>query len=88
MIAARMGRSRKLPLRKDWDSSKDGIMLVALRAKFDQHPDLKRILLDTGDRKIVEHTDRDRYWADGGDGSGLNRLGELLLRLRAELRNE
>src|SRR5580704_7800443 len=27
MIAARMGRSRKRPLRKDWESVKDSIML-------------------------------------------------------------
>lgn len=86
MIAARMGRSRKRPLRRDWESAKDGIMLDALRAKFGQHEDLKRTLLETGERRLVEHTPRDRYWADGGDGSGRNRLGELLMRLRTELR--
>jgi ribA/ribD-fused uncharacterized protein len=87
MIAARMGRSRKHPIRKDWESAKDGIMMDALRAKFTQHDELKHILLDTGERRIVEHTPRDNYWADGGDGSGKNRLGELLMRLRSELRN-
>jgi ribA/ribD-fused uncharacterized protein len=87
MIAARMGRSRKRPLRKDWEGSRDGVMMEALRAKFDQHPDLKRTLLETGDRTLVERTANDRYWGDGGDGSGRNRLGELLMRLRSELRN-
>ena len=86
MIAARMGRSRKRPLRPDWESSKDGIMMDALRAKFGQHEDLRRILIGTADRRIVEHTRNDRYWADGGDGTGKNRLGELLMQLRAELR--
>ncbi|HZE99489.1 MAG TPA: NADAR family protein [Planctomycetota bacterium] len=86
MIAARMGRSRKRPLRPDWEMSKDEIMLGALRAKFGQHEDLKRLLLGTGERKIVEHTKYDRYWGDGGDGSGRNRLGELLMQLRAEYR--
>jgi ribA/ribD-fused uncharacterized protein len=85
MIAARMGRSRKRPLRRDWESAKDGIMLEALRAKFSQHPDLRKLLLETGDRPLVEHTANDQYWADGGDGSGRNRLGELLMRLREEL---
>jgi len=66
--------------------SKDEIMLGALRAKFGQHEDLKRLLLGTGERKIVEHTKYDRYWGDGGDGSGRNRLGELLMQLRAEYR--
>ena len=84
--AANMGRSRKLPLRRDWESAKDRIMMDALRAKFTQHEDLKAILLGTGDAKLVEHTENDSYWADGGDGSGKNRLGQLLMQLRTELR--
>jgi ribA/ribD-fused uncharacterized protein len=84
--AADMGRSRKLPLRRGWESVKDQVMLEAVRAKFTQHDDLKAILLGTGDANIVEHTERDSYWGDGGDGSGLNRLGHILMRVRAELR--
>jgi ribA/ribD-fused uncharacterized protein len=86
MIAARMGRSRKRPLRPDWEKAKDDVMLQALRAKFGQHPELKKLLLQTGERPIVEHTTNDSYWADGGDGSGRNKLGLLLMQLRAELR--
>jgi len=86
MVAARMGRSRERPLRKDWENVKDRIMLDALRAKFEQHEGLKELLLGTGDARIVEHTSKDRYWADGGDGTGLNRLGILLMQVRSELR--
>ena len=84
MVAARMGRSRKRPLRKDWESVKDRIMHEAVLAKFTQHADLREILLGTGDSKIVEHTENDRYWGDGGDGSGKNMLGRLLLRVREQ----
>ncbi len=84
--AANMGRSRKLPLRRDWESVKDQVMLEAVRAKFSQHEDLKAVLLGTGDALLVEHTANDSYWGDGGDGSGLNRLGHILMRVRAELR--
>ena len=84
--AAAMGRSRKLPLRRDWESVKDQIMLEAVRAKFTQHDDLKATLLGTGDAKLVEHTANDSYWGDGGDGSGKNRLGQLLMQVREELR--
>ena len=63
-------------------------MRQALRAKFTQHPDLQKLLLDTGDAVLVEHTTNDNYWADGGDGSGKNRLGLLLMELREQLRNE
>jgi hypothetical protein len=84
--AANMGRSRKLPLRRDWESVKDQIMLEVVRAKFTQHEDLKAILLGTGDAQLVEHTAKDSYWGDGGDGSGKNRLGQILMQVRDELR--
>ncbi|WP_435021489.1 NADAR family protein [Tundrisphaera sp. TA3] len=87
MIAARMGRSRKRPLRKDWESAKDRIMHEAVMAKFAQHADLREILLGTGDATIVEHTENDAYWGDGGDGRGKNMLGRILMRVRAELRD-
>jgi ribA/ribD-fused uncharacterized protein len=86
MIAARMGRDRKRPLRRDWETVKERVMLDALRAKFTQHEDLKAILLGTRDAKLVEHTANDSYWADGGDGTGKNRLGVLLMQLHDELR--
>jgi ribA/ribD-fused uncharacterized protein len=85
MVAARMGRSRQRPLRADWEVVKDDVMRAALRAKFTQHPQLQSLLLATGDADLVEHTRNDTYWADGGDGSGRNRLGELLMELRTQL---
>lgn len=88
MEVAKMGRDRKRPLRKDWEEVKDDIMREALRAKFTQNKDLKKILLETGDAELVEHTANDNYWGDGGDGSGKNMLGKLLMELREELKNE
>ena len=88
MIAARMGRNRALPLRADWEAVKDDVMREALRAKFTQHPELKSLLLSTSSAELVEHTRNDRYWADGGDGSGKNRLGQLLMELRDELKGD
>ncbi|KAJ3277396.1 hypothetical protein HK104_003339 [Borealophlyctis nickersoniae] len=85
--AASRGRSRALPLRPDWESVKDDIMYRALIAKFTQHKSLQEVLLGTGDATLVEHTTNDSYWADGGDGSGKNMLGILLMRLRGELRS-
>lgn len=84
--AASMGRDRKRPLRRDWESVKEDVMYRALVAKFTQHADLRDVLLGTGDAILVEHTVNDSYWGDGGDGSGKNRLGHLLMRLRMELR--
>jgi ribA/ribD-fused uncharacterized protein len=86
MVAARMGRSHKRPLRKDWENVKDRIMHEAVLAKFSQHADLREMLLGTGDAKIVEHTENDSYWGDGGDGKGKNMLGQILMKVREELR--
>jgi ribA/ribD-fused uncharacterized protein len=86
MIAARMGRDRKKPLRRDWEAVKDDVMREAVRAKFTQHPDLLTLLLATGDAHLVEHTTNDSYWGDGGDGSGKNMLGRILMHLRDQLR--
>ena len=46
------------------------------------------LLLATGDAKLVEHTDNDDYWGDGGDGSGRNELGRILMAVRDALRAE
>lgn len=86
MIAARMGRDRSKPLRRDWESAKVEVMLRALRAKFSQHEELRELLLSTGEERLVEHTRNDAYWGDGGNGSGKNMLGRLLMRVREELR--
>lgn len=86
MQAAQMGRRRDLPFRGDWGTLKDDVMRVALQAKFTQHPQLRELLLATGDAELIEHTKNDAYWADGGDGTGRNRLGELLMELRQQLR--
>jgi len=85
-IAAEMGRDRSKPLRPDWEEVKDDVMRKVVRAKFTQHEELRKLLLDTGDAIIVEHTANDSYWGDGGDGSGKNMLGQILMEIRAELK--
>ena len=63
-------------------------MRAAVDAKFRQHAALRELLLATGDAKLVEHTDRDAYWGDGGDGTGRNMLGRILMAIRETLRAE
>ncbi len=86
MIAATLGRDRKQKIRRDWESAKVGIMSFAVLAKFTQHEELRVLLLSTGDAEIVEHTENDAFWGDGGDGGGKNMLGQILMRVRASLR--
>ena len=84
--AAKMGRDRSLPLRADWETVKERFMKIAVLAKLIQYPKIKDLLLSTGDAELVEHTVNDNYWGDGGDGSGKNRLGKLLMEIRSELK--
>lgn len=83
--AARSGRSRKLRLRSDWESAKVGVMRRAVTAKFAQYPELAAMLTATGEAELVEHTDADAFWGDGGDGTGKNMLGRILMEVRALL---
>ena len=80
--AARMGRERSRPLRSDWEGVKDDMMRKAVQTKVMQHPDVRAALLSTGDARIIEHTKSDSYWGDGGDGSGKNMLGVILMEVR------
>lgn len=86
MLAARLGRSRKQKLRRDWESVKVGIMRAAVLAKFSQYEELRALLLSTGEARLVEHTENDDYWGDGGDGRGKNMLGRILMQVRESLR--
>ena len=87
MDAALEGRNRQNPLRPDWEEVKDEVMLQALRMTFSQNPEIAKGLVATGDAILIEHTRNDDYWADGGDGSGKNKLGLLLMQVREELKN-
>jgi ribA/ribD-fused uncharacterized protein len=81
-----LGRSRAVPLRPDWEQVKDGVMLRAVLRKFELHADARAVLLGTGDEELVENAPSDYYWGCGADGSGRNRLGQILVEVRAILR--
>ena len=87
MLAANQGRDRSRPLRPDWEAVKDAIMYEAILAKFTQHAPVRELLLATGDIVLVQHSASDSYWGDGGNGSGRNRLGQILCEVRAALRH-
>lgn len=75
---------RKLKVRDNWDNIKNNVMRRIIYYKFSDVK-LNKILLSTGDGKISEHTTRDLYWGDGGNSSGKNMLGKILVETRAIL---
>jgi len=84
--AAELGRSRQMPLRQNWEEVKDEVMYKAVLKKFQTHSRLRELLLSTGDEEIVENAPGDYYWGCGKDGSGKNKLGQILVRVRKDLR--
>ena len=89
-------KMRSKPFRKDsrpdWDAVRVPIMKWCLKVKLAQHwRAFGGLLLDTGDRPIVEDSRKDDYWgaktADDSDTlTGCNVLGRLLMELREKLR--
>ena len=84
--AFKLAESSKYLRRKDWDSVKVEIMHDILRAKADQHEYVRRKLLATGDRALIENSWRDDFWGWGPNRDGTNMLGALWMLVRAELR--
>ena len=86
IIAKNLADKHRGRMRPDWDAVKDEVMYRAVRRKFELHPELRDLLLATGDEEIVESVPHDYYWGVGRDGSGQNKLGKIIERIRAELR--
>lgn len=85
--AAELGRDRSVPLRKDWETVKDDIMRKCVLEKFSYYPELKALLLGTGDEEIIEDSPYDSYWGVGKFGTGKNMLGKILMETRELLKN-
>ncbi len=70
----------------DWAQIKFDRMRSVLRAKFDQHADLRELLLSTGEARLVEvgtvNNAVNRLWGEV-DGKGQNMLGLMLMELRS-----
>ncbi len=90
----KLGNNQKFPKdNPDWVSRKENVLGVALREKFSQDDELKKILLKTVGKKLVEASPKDNYWGAGlskedllkthpKDWPGHNALGDLLEKLR------
>lgn len=75
-------KERGVKVRDDWENVKVNTMREILKLKFSQS-DMRMVLVCTDNYNLVEHTTRDKYWGDGGDGTGENLLGKLLTEIRS-----
>ena len=83
--AFKIAEENKGKRRKDWDDVKVDIMREILRFKAYQHEYVRRKLLATGARELVEDSWRDDFWGWGPNHDGQNMLGKLWMQVRAEL---
>jgi len=69
-----------------WDKIKNEVMFNVCWRKFKAHPELGQMLIDTGDRPLIEgNTWGDKYWGQCPVGQGENRLGKILENIRSSL---
>ncbi|CAG0937422.1 N-glycosidase [Thermoflexales bacterium] len=85
--AARLGRRRDWPLRPDWEQVKDDVMRRAVWRKFEANADLREVLLSTAGEELVEDSPTDDYWGCGAQRTGQNKLGQILMEVRARWRS-
>ncbi|KAK0381843.1 oxidoreductase family protein [Colletotrichum limetticola] len=81
-----------------WNENRERIVREGNLLKFRSAPELRKKLLATGDRELVEASPMDRIWgigfspdkAPGSDRGrwGLNLLGKILMEVRTVLREE
>jgi ribA/ribD-fused uncharacterized protein len=83
--ALRIAKENKNVRRPDWDEVKLKVMKDVLLLKVNQHPYVKKKLLDTGDREIIENSWCDDFWGWGENKDGQNKLGKLWMEIRREL---
>lgn len=85
--ASLVGARCKSLRREDWDKVKVGIMEELLREKIRQHSYVKKKLIETGDRELIENSPVDDFWGSGPSQTGQNMLGKLWMKIRQELIN-
>lgn len=73
-------------IRDDWEEKKVSIMKFILIKKFSDTK-LKKLLLSTKDKNIIENSPRDNFWGIGKKKDGRNMLGKLLMEVRELLKN-
>jgi type I restriction enzyme S subunit len=90
MTAKMKSKPYRSDSRPDWDQTRVKIMRWCLRVKLAQNWDaFSELLLATGNRPIVEESQRDAFWGaepmDDQKLVGVNVLGRLLMELRDEI---
>ena len=77
--------SKSINFNPNWSNLKYPIMLKLYTLKLEQHSDFKKNLLFSLLSPIYFNSKHDVYWGIGAFGTGQNKLGEILMKLREDL---
>lgn len=97
-IAKELGGKVRGYNEEKWSKVREQMMYDSIYLKFSQYSDLKKKLLDTGDKILVEGTPFDPIWGvmikwdddkilDEKNWKGLNLLGKVLMKVREDLKD-
>ncbi|MBX4215712.1 NADAR family protein [Candidatus Parcubacteria bacterium] len=86
--AFKYAQANKGKQRGDWNEIKLGVMKEILSEKVRQHSYVKKKLLESSDRTLIEDSWRDDFWGWGPNKDGKNHLGKLWMEVRAEARGK
>lgn len=84
--AFKIAQAYKASQRPDWERVRVHVMRDILMSKAKDHEYVRRKLLETGDRELIEDSWRDDFWGWGPNRDGKNMLGKLWMEVRDELR--
>jgi ribA/ribD-fused uncharacterized protein len=82
--AKKIAQAHAESVRPDWEIVRVAIMEEIVRAKVDQHPYVAKKLIQSDDLEIIEDSPTDGFWGRGPDYKGLNMLGKIYMKIRAE----
>lgn len=94
-----LGRQVRNFNNKEWEKVREEKMYIAVYEKFTSDEKLKQILLNTGNKILVEGSPFDDIWGvklrwddplilDEKNWKGLNLLGKILMKVRDDIKNE
>jgi ribA/ribD-fused uncharacterized protein len=86
--AFKLAEKYKSLVRSNWKSIRVKTMRTILNAKVDQHEYVRRKLLATETRELIEDSWRDDFWGWGPNKDGQNQLGKLWMEIRSEVREQ
>ena len=94
-----LGKKVKGFITEIWESKRDEVMRTGIKAKFVQHPELRKQLQETDQKMIGEADARNTYWGIGTSMAsekskhpskwrGQNKIGRILMDLRKQFQGE